>query len=90
MGVPKKDRFNDNWYGIRKREWYGVILRLTDFVHSISFLYASEQQGMRTAYVLYKNPAYEQLAKKIAVTRQISIQEKRQKGSSPFREGKSG
>ena len=29
MGVPKKDRFNDNWYGIRKREWYGVILRLT-------------------------------------------------------------
>lgn len=24
------------------------------------------------------------------VTRQISIQEKRQKGSSPFREGKSG
>ena len=30
MGVPKKDRFNDNWYGIRKREWYGVILRLTD------------------------------------------------------------
>ena len=30
MGVPKKDRFNDNWYGIRKREWYGVILRLTE------------------------------------------------------------
>ena len=26
----------------------------------------------------------------IPVTRQISIQEKRQKGSSPFREGKSG
>lgn len=42
------------------------ILPAKDFVHSISFLYASEQQGMRTAYVLYKNPAYEQLAKKIA------------------------
>ena len=40
------------------------ILPAKDFVHSISFLYASEQQGMRTAYVLYKNPAYEQLAKK--------------------------
>ena len=35
MGVPKKDRFNDNWYGIRKREWYGVILRLTYGIHSI-------------------------------------------------------
>lgn len=42
------------------------ILPAKDFVHSISFLYASEQQGMRTAYVLYKTPAYEQLAKKIA------------------------
>lgn len=42
------------------------ILPAKDFVHSISFLYASEQQGMRTAYILYKNPSYEQLAKRIA------------------------
>ncbi len=36
MGVPKKDGFNDNWYGIRKREWYGVILRLTKRLQDLS------------------------------------------------------
>ena len=59
MGVPKKDRFNDNWYGIRKREWYGVILRLTGVFHT--------DQGY-----LYTNPVFSHKLKKLGFTQSLS------------------
>ena len=43
-----------------------------------------------TASMAGNPPVASMTAPQTNVTRQISIQEKRQKGSSPFREGKSG
>lgn len=47
------------------------------------------EEWYRLSERIAKVPQYD-FGKFEPVTRQISIQEKRQKGSSPFREGKSG